>query len=225
MVEAQRGKISVNTANGRELVKPKLRGVFHEIAFFISLLTGPILIILANGADRFQAGVYSISLSSMFGASALYHRPNWKPRIRLWWRRLDHSMIFVFIAGTFTPIAFALPGNSWARHMLFIIWMAAIGGMLLQFLPWQMPKWVAILPYLAIGWLAPSIMPATYRTLGLMPLLLLIAGGVFYTVGAIAYAKHAPNIKPGVFGYHEFFHVLVIGAVICHYAAVMMAVT
>jgi hemolysin III len=205
-------------------VKPKLRGVLHEIAFFVSLITGPVLVATSPADYRVGVSVYSISLSSMFGASALYHRPMWRPDVRKWLRKLDHAMIFVFIAGTFTPIAIALDNDTWARNALLIIWIAAAAGVALQFLPFNIPKPIGTLLYLILGWMGPTLMPAIYDQMGWAPLFFLVMGGILYTVGAVMYAKGAPNIKQDVFGYHELFHALVIGAAICQYIAIFLAV-
>lgn len=205
-------------------MKPKLRGVFHEIAFYVSLVTGPLLIAVSPADARLGVGIYSASLSSMFGASALYHRPTWRQDVRKWLRKLDHSMIFVFIAGTFTPIAYVLRDDPWMRYMLIVVWVAAAIGMAIQFLPFNMPKSVTVIPYLVLGWMGPTLLPETYRTMGITPIVFLAIGGALYTVGAIMYARQRPNLKQGVFGYHEFFHLFVIGAAVAHYIAVMLGV-
>lgn len=201
-----------------------MRGLLHEIAFFVSLLTGPILVIISRTSDRLGTGIYSVALSGMFGMSALYHRPDWRPAVRKWLRKLDHSMILVLIAGTFTPIALALHRNGLARVGLLIVWLVALGGTLLQMLPLSMPKPLVVIPYLALGWFGASLFPGAMRDFGVGSPLLLLAGGVLYTIGAIAYARKSPNPKPGIFGYHEVFHAFVIAAAACHYAAIAVAV-
>ena len=206
-----------------EPVKPKLRGVLHEIAFFVSLVTGPLLVLIARAGNHLAAAIYSIAMSALFGFSALYHRPNWGPRVRRWLGRIDHTMIMVFTAATFTPIALALD-SGWSRTVLAIAWSAAVLGMLLWLLPLNMPKSVAVVPYLALGWLGVSLFPASFTQIGVAPPLLLLLGGLLYTVGAIAYARRSPNPRPAVFGYHEVFHAFVVAAAFVHYGAIALTV-
>lgn len=205
-----------------ELTKPKLRGVLHEIAFYVSLVTGPILVVVARAGSHAAAVVYSVAMSALFGVSALYHRPTWKPTIRRWLGRLDHTMILVFTAATFTPIALALE-QSWANVVLLIAWSGALLGAMLWFVPVKFPKSVAVIPYLALGWFGLSLLPASFTEIGVAPPLLLILGGVLYTVGAIFYARRRPNPSPA-FGYHEVFHAFVVAAAYVHYGAVAMTV-
>ncbi|MCA1840965.1 MAG: hemolysin III family protein [Actinomycetota bacterium] len=204
--------------------KPTMRGLLHEIAFFVSLMTGPILVIVSRTSDRLGTGIYSVALSAMFGVSALYHRPDWRPSVRNWLRKLDHSMILVLIAGTFTPIALALHHNGLARVGLSIVWLVALAGTLAQMLPLSIPKPLVVIPYLALGWFGALLFPSALRDFGVGSPLLLLIGGVLYTVGAIAYARRSPNPKPGIFGYHEVFHAFVIAAAASHYAAIAVAV-
>jgi hemolysin III len=205
-------------------VKPKLRGVLHQVSFFVSLVTGPLLVALSQAGTRGATAIYSASVSLLFGISALYHRPNWGPAVRKWLGKLDHTAIFVLIAGTFTPFAIVI-GTTWAWTMLVVVWCGALLGVCLQLLPLSMPKPVVVIPYLALGWMGISLIPPAFTTLGPGPPLLLAAGGALYTLGAIAYAKRAPNPRPGVFGYHEVFHALVVVAAYLHYAAVAVAVS
>jgi hemolysin III len=205
-------------------VKPKLRGVIHQIAFFVSVFTGAALIALASAGARLGATIYSISLSSLLGTSALYHRVNWTPRVRAWMRKLDHSMIFLLIAGTFTPIAIAVSHVHWIRYLLLIVWGGAILGICLHVLPIRGPKALIVVPYLALGWLGVTLMPIAWRELGPTTPLLLAAGGILYTLGATAYARRSPNPSPEFFGYHEVFHAFVAAAAALHYAAVALVV-
>lgn len=211
----------MNPSDALKAVKPKLRGVIHEIAFFVSLVTGPILVLLASAA-RTGAAVFSIALSALFGVSALYHRPNWKPEIRRWLRRLDHSMIFVLIAGTFTPLALILDTRL-ANVLLIIVWLAVLLGLVIQLIPISMPRPLIVIPYLALGWLGLSIMPQVVDKAGIAVPVLLLTGGVLYTLGAIVYARRSPDPKPEVFGYHEIFHAFVVAAAYLHYTAIALA--
>jgi hemolysin III len=204
-------------------VKPKLRGVLHEIAFFVSLVTGPILVLVARAGSHLAAAIYSLAMTALFGFSALYHRPTWRPAVRRWLGRLDHSMIVVFTAATFTPIALAT-GTQWSRTVLLISWGGALLAICLQFIPVDVPKPVAVIPYLALGWLGVTLFPESWSELGVAPPLLLLIGGLLYTVGAIVYARRSPDPKPAVFGYHEIFHAFVVAAAFFHYGAVASAV-
>ena len=205
------------------LVKPKLRGVLHEIAFYVSLITGPVLVLVAGVGNQVATAIYSVAMTALFGFSALYHRPTWSPRIRHWLGRVDHSMIMVFTAATFTPIAAAID-SSWARMVLWIAWGGALVAVLLQFLPFKAPKPVAVIPYLALGWLGVTLFPASWSRIGAATPILLLLGGLAYTLGAIAYARRSPDPRPATFGYHEVFHALVVAAAYLHYGAVAVAV-
>ena len=205
------------------LVKPKLRGVLHEIAFYVSLVTGPILILVARAGNVIATVVYSLAMTALFGFSALYHRPTWTPTIRRWLGRVDHSMIVVFTAATFTPIAAAID-TPWARTVLWIAWIGAFLAVVLQFLPIKAPKPVAVIPYLALGWLGITLFPESWTRIGPVVPILMLLGGLAYTLGAIAYARRSPNPRPAIFGYHEVFHAFVVAAAYLHYGAVATAV-
>jgi hemolysin III len=204
--------------------KPLLRGVSHEIAAGVALAGLVALVLLAPGPrGRVAALVYGLSLVALFSVSALYHRPTWSPRARLWMRRLDHSAIFLLIAGTFTPLCLLL-GDTRARTMLAVVW-AGAGLGILRALVWpRAPRVVATALYLLLGWAAVPLVPAMYRALGGASLALLAAGGVLYSVGAVIYATRRPDPFPRVFGYHEVFHALVIAAAGLHFAVAAGAV-
>jgi hemolysin III len=204
------------------LVKPKLRGVSHEWAFFLSLGFGAALIILAETPKATLAvAVYAVSLSALFGTSALYHRVNWsRPQVRQWMRRLDHSMIFFLIAGTYTPFALLVLDGPLADAILAVVWIGAIAGAIVEMIWIDHPKWVAAIIYLAIGWVAVAAFPQLWSEMGPAGTLLVAVGGLLYTAGAVVYATQRPNPSPAIFGYHEVFHVLVIAAAIAHFSAV-----
>lgn len=210
--------------SGTSNVKPKLRGVIHEIAFFVSLVTGPILFFISRAGTHVAVVIYSIAMSGLFGVSALYHRPDWKPAVRMWMRRLDHTMILVFIAATCTPIAVVI-GTPLARTMLIVVWCGALLGALTRLVPLAVPKPVAVIPYLALGWMGLTLLPSTWVTAGPGPAVLLLLGGISYTLGAIAYARRSPNPKPAVFGYHEIFHAMVLAGAYFHYVAVAVTIS
>jgi hemolysin III len=203
-------------------VKPRLRGVVHSHAFWVALLAGAALVALApSGHARVPALVYAASLCGLLGTSALYHRVNWrKARARLWMRRLDHSMIFLLVAGTYTPFAVLVLHGSLAETILIVVWAGALGGVILS-LAWPgAPRALTAAVYIALGWVAVAAMPQIADRAGWAALILLGAGGVLYTAGAVVYALRRPDPSPQVFGYHEVFHVLVVIAAAAHYAAV-----
>ncbi|HEY5709337.1 MAG TPA: hemolysin III family protein [Solirubrobacterales bacterium] len=203
-------------------VKPRLRGVSHEWAFFVSLFLGAALIVAAKTPEAtFAVAIYAVSLSALLGTSALYHRVNWKrPDVRRWMRRLDHSMIFFLIAGTYTPFALLALDGPLADAILVVVWIGAIAGAVVEMVWIDHPKWVAALVYISIGWVALIAFPELWSEMGAAGTLLVAAGGLLYTVGAVVYATQRPDPNPRVFGYHEVFHLLVIAAAAAHFAAV-----
>jgi hemolysin III len=203
-------------------VKPKLRGVSHEWAFFVSLFLGAGLIVAAETPQATLAvAIYAASLSALLGTSALYHRVEWKrPNVRRWMRRLDHSMIFFLIAGTYTPFALLALDGPLADAILAVVWIGAVAGAIVEMVWIEHPKWVAALVYISIGWVAVIAFPQLWSEMGAGGTLLVAAGGLLYTVGAVVYATQRPNPNPRVFGYHEVFHLFVIAAAAAHFAAV-----
>jgi hemolysin III len=203
-------------------VKPRLRGVSHEWAFFVSLVLGAGLIVAADTPQATLAvAIYAVSLSALLGTSALYHRVNWKrPDVRRWMRRLDHSMIFFLIAGTYTPFALLVLEGPLADAILVVVWAGAIAGAVVEMIWIEHPKWVAALIYMSLGWVAAVAFPGLWGEMGIAGTLLVAVGGLLYTAGAVVYATQRPNPNPRVFGYHEVFHALVILAAAAHFAAV-----
>jgi hemolysin III len=203
-------------------VKPKLRGVSHEWAFFVSLVLGAVLIVAAETPRATLAvGIYALSLSALLGTSALYHRVNWKrPEVRRWMRRLDHSMIFFLIAGTYTPFALLVLDGPLADAILAVVWAGALIGAIVEMVWIEHPKWVAALVYMSLGWVAVVAFPGMWQEMGVEGTLLVATGGLLYTVGAVVYATQRPDPNPRVFGYHEVFHALVIAAAAAHFAAI-----
>jgi hemolysin III len=210
------------TAEAIALVKPRLRGVSHEWAFFASLFFGAALILLASTPKATLAvAIYAVSLSALFGTSALYHRVNWeRPNARRWMRRLDHSMIFFLIAGTYTPFALLALDGALATAILVVVWVGAIAGAIVEMIWIEHPKWASVLIYMSLGWVAVICFPALWSSLGVAGAMLLIAGGALYTAGAIVYAIQRPNPNPAIFGYHEVFHLFVIAAAVAHFSAI-----
>ncbi len=204
-------------------MKPRLRGVSHQYAFFVAMAAGAGLVVLARGGEaRVAALVYGLSLAAMFGASALYHRIDWSPRPRAWLRRLDHSMIYVLVAGTYTPFALLVlaPALGWA--ILGVVWAGALAGVVLSLVWIDAPRWLSAVLYVALGWVAVVVLPQLWDRAGVMAVALLATGGVLYTLGAVVYAWRRPDPSPRVFGYHEVFHVLVIAAAAVQFAAVAL---
>jgi hemolysin III len=210
------------TAEAIAAVKPKLRGVSHEWAFFISLVFGAALIFFAKTPKATLAvAIYAVSLSALLGTSALYHRVNWKrPEVRQWMRRLDHTMIFFLIAGTYTPFALIVLHGPLATAILVVMWAGAIVGAIVEMIWIGHPKWVSALVYMAIAWVAVIAFPDLWDALGPTGVLLLAGGGLLYTAGAIVYATQRPDPNPAIFGYHEVFHAFVIAAAVIHFSVI-----
>lgn len=202
--------------------KPKLRGVSHQIAFFVALLATGVLIARAeHGRAAIAAAVYGASLTALFGISALYHRPQWSPAKRQLMRRLDHSAIFLLIAGTYTPLFALLDDPSSTHRPLWIIWLGAAAGIAKSLLWPNAPKPVTALLCVVLGWAVVGDVARLEPVMGATSTGLLVTGGVIYSLGAIVYAKKRPDPIPTVFGYHEVFHALVIVAAIFHFVHVV----
>jgi hemolysin III len=212
-------------ARVEEAVKPHLRGVLHEVAFAISLVTGTVIVCLSDGArERVAAAVYAASVAMLFGTSAAYHRGTWGPRAQGVMSRLDHSMIFVLIAGTYTPFALLLL-QGWVRWAVFgVVWGGAAAGIGLRNVLRQPPRWVFVLLYLALGWVAVGVVPQILEAGGVAVFVLVVVGGLLYTAGAVVYARKKPDPSPRWFGFHEVFHALTLAAFAVHYIAVSLAV-
>ena len=202
-------------------LRPSLRGVIHQWSFFVALVAGAALIVWAPaGRATAAAAIYATTLAGMLGASALYHRIDWRPRARAWLRRLDHSMIFVLIAGTYTPFALLVLHGTLATVILIVIWTGAAAGILLKLFWIDAPKWLIAVIYVALGWVAVAAFPDMLDRLGITPTAMVAAGGALYTLGAVVYARQRPDPAPKVFGYHEVFHALVIAAAALQYAVI-----
>jgi hemolysin III len=205
-------------------VKPRLRGVSHEYAFFVSLVLGAGLIVVAEGFEaRLAVAIYAVSLSALFGVSALYHVHDWqRPSARRWMRRLDHTMIFFLIAGTVTPFALLVMEPPLSTTLLIAVWVGALAGTVVELIWVDHPKWVAAIVYIAVGMIGAVGFPAIVAEAGVVAGILIAGGGALYATGAIVYAAQRPDPAPDVFGYHEIFHVLVIAAAAAHFAAVAL---
>jgi hemolysin III len=212
----------VSCMAGLATVKPRFRGVLHKWAFFVSLVTGAVLVLVAPaGRATLAVTIYALTVAGLFGVSATYHRVDWaSDSARRWMRRLDHSMIFLLIAGTFTPFALIVLHGTLATAILIAVWGGALAGIVLNLLWIDAPKWLTAVVYVALGWVAVAAFPAMFHDLGVTPTMLVALGGVLYTIGAVVYAVRRPDPVPGVFGYHEVFHALVIAAAAVQYGVV-----
>lgn len=206
-------------------VKPHLRGWLHAGTFPIAVAAGIVLVALApTTAGRVSATVYTVTAALLFGTSALYHRGTWSPRVQLLLKRLDHSNIFLIIAGSYTPFAALLLPPGRARTLLFVVWAGAIGGVLFRVFWVGAPRWLYTPVYIALGWVAVIYLPDFLRAGGPALLTLVVVGGALYTVGGVVYALKKPNPSPRWFGFHEVFHACTVAAFTVHYIAVSFAV-
>jgi hemolysin III len=212
-------------AGSPEPVKPRLRGVSHQYAFFVSVGCGAGLILAASGGRaRIAATIYAVAVSALLGTSALYHRLTWRPKARRWMRRLDHSMIFVLIAGTYTPVALLALKGSLANTILIVLWVGALGGVVFKLAWIDAPKWLFAAVYVLLGLVTAAVFGELPATIGWLGVVGLAGGGLLYVIGAVVYTSGRPNPFPKVFGYHEIFHALVIAAASLHYAVIAFAV-
>lgn len=205
-----------------EAERPLLRGALHQVAFTVALVVGALLIASAdrNALTRTSAAIFAGSVAAMLGASALYHRITWSPRIRPWLRRVDHAGIYLLIAGTYTPVGLLALHGAMQRVVLAIVWSGAAAAVLLKFAWVTAPKWLAAVIGISLGWVGVAAMPELWHTAGTAAVALLAAGGLAYTAGALVYAFKRPDPAPRVFGYHELFHALTLVAVACQYVAI-----
>jgi hemolysin III len=199
---------------------PLLRGVSHAYAFWMALAAAAVLVALAPTWEaRLASAVYGAGLCALFAASGLYHRWRWDPRWRPLLRRIDHSTIFVFIAASYVPIALlVLPGDL-RVVVLVTVAAGAVAGVLLTVAWISAPRWLTAAVYLALGWVSAITLPDLVERLDPAPMVLITAGGLLYTAGALVYATRRPDPWPRTFGFHEVFHALVIAAAAAHFAA------
>jgi hemolysin III len=205
-------------------VKPRLRGVFHELGFYVALAVGPAAILTSDpGRGRVAATIFSACVVACFGASALYHRPTWKPAARAWLARLDHLGVYLLIAGSYAPFGLLVLSTDWAVPVLAVVWGGTLLAVLLKLFWLQAPKWLSAALGLTLGWVGAA---ASSQLLKLPPaaLALVVVAGLLYTAGAVVYALRRPDPSPHLFGYHELFHVLTVAAVAAEYVAVVFFV-
>jgi hemolysin III len=210
-----------------DIGKPRMRGWLHAYAFSVAVVCGVVLCSLAAArpgwAPLISCLIYSVTVCALFGTSALYHRRVWSERGYKIMRRLDHSMIFVFIAGTYTPFCVLLLPERLATILLATVWCGAALGVTLKMAYPHGRRWLSAPLYIALGWVAIAVLPDILHRGGVTTLVLLACGGAAYTVGAIFYALRRPNPWPTVFGHHEFFHACTLVAAICHHIAIYFA--
>jgi len=211
------------------LVKPRARGWIHFWSFAASVLTGTTLVVLAaftvSGRAAFGTAVYSVTVSGLFGVSALYHRRTWhRPVAQRWMKRLDHSMIFVFIAGSYTPFALLAMPERTGYGVLAVVWTGAALGVTLKMAWPDAPRWVGLPLYLALGWVAVFVLPDLLARAGVAAVVLLLVGGLFYTLGGLTYGLRRPDPWPSTFGFHEVFHAATVLAALCHYVAIWLTI-
>lgn len=205
--------------------KPRLRGRIHQVAFFVSFPAGASLVALAQTpAARVVTAVYATTLTLLYGASALLHRLNWAPRVLPRMRKLDHSAIFLLIAGTYTAFAFLALHGPWRIVVLALVWSGAAAGIVLKSISVDRFQITAAILYIVTGWVGIAAIPFVLPSLGLLKVGLLLAGGILYTAGALIFALRRPDPIPHVFGYHEVWHAMVVAASLCHYAVLLLLV-
>jgi hemolysin III len=200
--------------------RPLLRGALHGVAFVAALGVGVLLVVFSRESRVLPATVFATSAALMLGTSTLYHRVTWSPRARLWMRRADHAGIFLLIAGTYTPVALISLSGAWRTTVLAVVWAAAAAAAISKFCWVNAPKWLSALAGVALGWVGVIVLPQFAHREGVAPVILLGAGGLAYTAGALVYAMKRPDPFPRIFGYHELFHALTIVALACQYVAV-----
>jgi hemolysin III len=202
-------------------VKPRLRGLSHAAAFLVAVPLGVLLVVEAETSlERLAAVVFAASVVTMFGASALYHAPNWPDGPRRWLRRVDHAGVYGLIAGTYTAIGLLVLKGNWRPVVLGIVWIGALAAIVFKFSWVDAPTWISSVIGVALGWVGVIIFPQLLDEIGLGGTLLVLAGGLLYTAGALVYAFRRPDPFPLVFGFHEVFHVLVIAAAAAHFVAI-----
>ena len=201
--------------------RPRLRGLSHQVAFFVSLPLGVALALhTSTTTGRIAAIAYAATVAFMFGASGFYHRITWSRTWRLRMQRIDHAGVYGLIAGSYTPIGLLVLHGNWRLVVLGIVWGGAAAAILLKVFWVEAPKWLAAAIGIALGWVGVVVLPQVATRVGLTGCLLLVGGGLLYTAGGLVYAFRRPDPVPTVFGYHELFHVLVIAAVGLQYGGI-----
>jgi hemolysin III len=202
------------------LPRPLLRGHLHLGAFVVAVGLAVALVLVAGRHDAPAFALYALSVVALFGVSALYHRGRWRPSVRARLQRADHSMIFVLIAGTYTPVCVYVLDGTLGTALLAVVWAGALTAVALELRPAAAPRWVVVVLAVSLGWVALPALPAVVGELGWVATALIGLGGALYTVGAVIYARRRPDPFPAVFGFHELFHALTIAGAGVHYAVI-----
>lgn len=206
-------------------VKPRLRGWLHLGMFPVALVGGLVLVLLAEpGAVRTASVIFTVTAALLFGVSAVYHRGTWGPRMHALLKRLDHSNIYLIIAGTYTPFAVTLLPWDQARTLLTVVWAGAVAGVVFRVFWTNAPRWLYVALYIALGWAAVFYVVPFWKSGGAAIGILISVGGLLYTAGAIIYGVKRPNPSPRWFGFHEVFHAFTLAAFIAHFVAVSLAI-
>jgi hemolysin III len=211
----------MHTATPAPAAQPRLRGVSHLWAFVAWIPVSLALVVTAPaGAAKLGAAIYALGVGAMLGVSAAYHRGNWSASQKATLGQLDHSTIFLAIAGTYTPIALVVL-DGWARVLILVtVWVGAAVGIALQWSPVRPPRWMFTAVYAVVGWAALLVVPQLWEGLDAAGFWLILAGGLFYTIGAVVYARKRPDPWPDTFGYHEVFHACTLIALVLHLLAI-----
>ncbi len=206
--------------------KPRLRGWLHAVMFPISVIAGIVLVMQAETPEaQISAAIFATTAVLLFGTSALFHRGSWSPRVKGLLRRMDHSNIYLIIAGTYTPFAIlSLPPGK-GQTLLLIVWVGALAGVIFRVFWIGAPRWLYTSVYVGIGWVAIFFLPALVAGAGVTAVVLIAVGGVLYSAGAVIYGLKRPDPWPQWFGFHEVFHSLTIAAFTVHYVAVSIVVS
>jgi hemolysin III len=211
------------TCDGRP--RPRLRGVSHQIAFVAAVpAAAAVTATTHTGVARAAAMAFALSVAAMFGVSSIFHRGSWTPAVAQRLGRLDHAMIYALIAGTYAPIGLLVLHRDWRVPILATVWGGACLAAVVKLVSPRPPAWLTPAISVVLGWTAVLVLPQIIEKIGLVPALLLLAGGIAYTVGAVVYVRQRPNPAPATFGYHELFHALVIVAVACQYSTIVFYV-
>ena len=206
-------------------VKPSWRGWIHAITFPVAGFAGTALVATApTTAARISSAIFVITAAMLFGVSALLHRGHWSPRVESGLRRWDHANIYLIIAGTYTPLAVLALPPSQGKLMLAVVWSGAIAGVFFRVFWLAAPRWLSTSLYVLTGWVAVFFVPGLLDGAGVLAFVLIVVGGILYSIGAVIYGTKRPDLVPGVFGFHELFHALTVAAFSCHYGAIWIVV-
>ncbi len=207
-----------------QALKPRMRGWLHAGAVPAAVIAGLVLILLAPAELRWAAIIYVVSTVALFGISATYHRGTWGPRTHGVLKRMDHATIFIFIAGTYTPIALTVVGGTAGTVLLWIVWLAALAGVIFRVFWVGAPRWLIVPVYISMGWAAVFFIPEILSNGGTAIFLLIAVGGLCYSVGAVIYGLKRPDPSPKWFGFHEIFHSFTLGGYVSHYVGICLAI-